>query len=143
MATSSAWEKFRRMQTSLALAAMLAYASSALEAWRLPHTTNLVRTAAFSAGFCVATLVAALWVPVLRAAVETHLLTSYRTGFGQGLVSVAVSLTIILAAATFLLWRIHGPDDPAPAFSAFAAGIGLLIAQVLLVRKLERGRAAR
>jgi len=51
---------------------------------------------------------------------------------------VAVSLTIILAAAVFLLWRIHGPDDPAPAFSAFAAGIGLLVAQVILVRRLER-----
>jgi hypothetical protein len=75
---------------------------------------------------------------MLRSAIEAHLITSFRTGFGQGLISVAVSLTVILAAATFLLWRIEGSGDPAPAFSAFAAGIGLLVAQVLLVRRLER-----
>jgi hypothetical protein len=126
------------MQTSLALAAILAYAACALEAMRMPHTPNLPRTAVFSAGFFALTLAAALWIPVLRTAVQGHLLASYRTGFGQGLVSVSVSLTIILAAAAFLLWRIHGPDDPAPAFSAFAAGIGLLVAQVVLVRRLER-----
>jgi hypothetical protein len=140
MAPSSAWKKFRRMQTSLALAAILAYAACALEAWRLPHAPNLPRTAVFSAGFFVATLATSLWVPVLRTAIEGHLMTSYRTGFGQGLVSVAVSLTIILAAATFLLWRIHGSGDPAPAFSAFAAGIGLLVAQAALVRRLERAQ---
>jgi hypothetical protein len=127
------------MQTSLALAAILAYAACALEAWRLPHAANGPRTAAFSAFFFLATVGAALWIPMLRTAIQAHLMTSYRTGFGQGLVSVAVSLTIILAAATFLLWRIRGSGDPAPAFSAFAAGIGLLVAQVLLVRKLERG----
>jgi hypothetical protein len=143
METPSAWKKFRRMQTSLALAAILAYAACALEAWRLPHAPNLPRTAMFSAGFFMVTLAAALWVPMLRTAIQGHLMTSYRTGFGQGLVSVAVSLTIILAAAVFLLWRIHGPEDPAPAFSAFAAGIGLLVAQVVLVRRLERGRPAR
>ena len=126
------------MQISLALAAILAYAACVLEAWRLPHAPNLPRTAVFSAAFFVATVGAALWIPVLRTAVEAHLMTSYRTGFGQGLVSVAVSLTVILAAAAFLLWRIHGAGDPAPAFSAFAAGIGLLVAEVVLVRRLER-----
>jgi hypothetical protein len=131
------------MQTSLALAAILAYAACALEAWRLPHASNLPRTEVFSAAFFAATLCAAIWVPMLRAALEAHLMTSYRTGFGQGLVSVAVSLTVVLAAATFLLWRIHGSGDPAPAFSAFAAGIGLLVAQVVLVRRLERGRPDR
>ena len=138
MKTPAAWKKFRRMQTSLAVAAILAYAACALEAWRLPHAPNLPRAAMFSVGFFVITLAAALGVPMLRTAVQGHLMTSYRTGFGQGLVSVAVSLTVILAAATFLLWRIHGPDDPAPAFAAFAAGIGLLVAQVVLVRRLGR-----
>ncbi len=127
------------MHTSLALAAILAYAACAMEAWRLPHVANLPRTAAFSAFFFLGTLAATLWVPMLRNAIQLHLMTSYRTGFGQGLVSVAVSLTTILAAATFLLWRIHGSGDPAPAFSAFAAGIGLLVAQVVLVRRLGRG----
>ena len=128
------------MQASLALAAILAYAACVLEVWRLPHASHLPRTAMFSAGFFAVTLVAALWVPMLRTAIEGHLMTSYRTGFGQGLISVAVSLTVILAAAVFLLWRIHGPDDPAPAFSAFAAGIGLLVAQVVLVRRLGKAR---
>jgi hypothetical protein len=138
METPSAWKKFRRMQTSLALASILAYAACALEASRLPQVPNLPRIAAFSAAFFLVTLVAALWIPMLRAAVQNHLMTSYRTGFGQGLVSVAVSLTVLLAAATFLLWRIHGRDDPSPAFSAFAAGSGLLVAQAVLVRRLER-----
>jgi hypothetical protein len=130
------------MQTSLALAAILGYAACALEAWRLPHPPNMPRTAVFSGAFFLVTLGAALWVPMLRTAIQAHLMTSYRTGFGQGLVSVAVSLSVILAAATFLLWRIHASGDPAPAFSAFAAGIGLLVAQVALVRRLERGPPA-
>jgi hypothetical protein len=130
------------MQTSLALAAALAYAACALEAWRGPHAPGLARTMLFSLGFFAAALGATLFAPVLRIAIEGHLMTSYRTGFGQGLVSVAVGLTTILAAATFLFWRIHGAGDPAPAFSAFAAGIGLLVAQVVLVRKLERERPA-
>jgi hypothetical protein len=131
------------MQTSLVLAAALAFAACALEAWRMPSASNLPRTAAFSAGFFVMTLMAVLGVPMLRAAVERRLMTSYRTGFGQGLVSVAVSMTVILAAAAFVLWRIHGPADPAPAFAAFAAGIGLLAAQAVLVRTLERERPVR
>jgi hypothetical protein len=134
----AAWARFRRMQISLALAASLAYAACALEGWRRLGGAGLRGIVLLPGAVFGLTLAAALFVPPLRTAVSRHLLTSYRTGFGQGLVSVAVGLTVILAAAGFLLWRIHTPQDPAPAFSALAAGIGLLVAQVVLVRRLER-----
>ena len=138
MAAPSAWKTFRRMHIGLVLAGVLAWAACALEALRTPHVHSLARAGLFSAGFFGLTVAAVLWVPALRTAMKGHLLASYRTGFGQGLVSVTVSLTVILAAAVFLLWRVHGPRDPAPAFAAFAAGIGLLVAQAALIRQLER-----
>ena len=142
-----AWAKFRRMQTSLALVAILAYAAGALEAWRRLHFGNLQRTLVFPGTFMALSLCAALFLPALRIAISRHLLNSYRTGFGQSVISVLVGLGVILGAGGFLLWQIsgatHGGRDPGGAFSGFGAGIGLLIAQVVLVRRLERDPTVR
>lgn len=150
MTTAAAWIRFRRMQNSLAASGLLAYAAGSLEACRvLPSgvTTALMRTVLVPGGFCLASLSAALFVNPVRALISRHLLASYRTGFGQTVISVIVGLGVIIAAGGFLLWRIelaaHGGRDPAGAFAGFGAGIGLLLAQALLVRRLERDPALR
>jgi hypothetical protein len=135
------------MQVSLALVGILAYAAGALEAWRLIPSGNPQRTAEFPGVFMALSLCAALFVPALRTAICRHLLTSYRTGFGQSVISVLVGLGVIVGAGGFLLWQIHaaahGGRDPGGAFSGFGAGIGLLLAQVVLVRRLERDPSVR
>lgn len=133
MQPSADWSRFRRMQTSLAVAGALALAACALDALRVSHAPSLARTAVVSVGILAVTVASALLIPPLRRRLRGHLMTSYRSGFGQGLVSVSVGLTVILGAAAFLLWRIHTEADPGAAFAAFAAGLGLLIAQVVLV----------
>ena len=130
------------MQTSLALAAILAYAAGALEAWRTLQFGNPQRTLVFPGLFMALSLAGATLIPALRTAISRHLLNSYRTGFGQSVISVLVGLGVILGAGGFLLWQIHGAThggrDPGGAFSGFGAGIGLLVAQVVLIRRLER-----
>jgi hypothetical protein len=133
------------MQDSLAAAGGLAYAAGLVEAWRvLPfdYAVGVQRTLIFPGLFLTASFAAVVFIPVLRRAVSRHLLISYRTGFGQSVISVLVGLSVILGAGGFLFWRIHaalhGGRDPGGAFSGFGAGIGLLMAQCVLVRRLER-----
>jgi hypothetical protein len=148
MIPAAAWVRFRRMQNSLAASGLLAYAAGSLEAWRvLPSglLAGLLRTVLLPGAFCIASLAAALFVKTLRSLISRHLMASYRTGFGQTVISVIVGLGVIIAAGGFLLWRVdlaaHGGRDPAGAFAGFGAGIGLLIAQALLARRLERDPA--
>jgi hypothetical protein len=144
MALTPSWRVFRRMQhTTLAVAA-LTYAGAALEAWRLPgadETLKLARTAIFPGLFLALSAVGVLTVPVIRSAVVRHLWTSYRTGFGQSVISVLVGVGVLIALAGFILWQIHeaagGGAYPGGAFSGYGAGIGLLIAQTVLVRRIE------
>jgi hypothetical protein len=85
---------------------------------------------------------AILAVKGLRAALSRHLWISFRTGFGQSVISVLAGVGVIAAAAAFIFWRTwgaaHGGRYPTGAFSGYAAGIGLLLAQTILVRRLER-----
>jgi hypothetical protein len=139
---------FRRMQDSLAVAAALIYAAAAVHAWRvLPDAgaLKLQRFLLFPGLFLILSFCAVLFVPLLRAALSRHLLISYRTGFGQSVISVLVGVGVILAVAGFIFWQIHLAAHGAPlrggAFSGYAAGIGLLLAQTVIVRRLERDPA--
>jgi hypothetical protein len=145
MALAHSWRVFRRMQHTTLTVAALTYAGAALEAWRLPgaaESLKLDRTAVFPGLFLVLSAACALSVPVLRRAVVRHLWTSYRTGFGQSVISVLVGFGVLIALAGVIVWRIHeaavGGGYPGGAFSGYAAGIGLLIAQSVLVRRIER-----
>ena len=145
MALVHSWRVFRRMQNTILAVAALTYAGAAMEAWRLPGATEalkLARTAIFPGVFLIASAAGALLIPVLRAAVVRHLWTSYRTGFGQSVISVLAGVGVLIALAGFILWQInvaaHGGRYPGGAFSGYGAGIGLLIAQAVLVRRIER-----
>jgi hypothetical protein len=148
MSPGPSWKIFRRMQDSLAVAAMLIYAAAVIQAWRvLPAEGALMvqRTLLFPGLLLIVSFVAVLAVPILRGAVSRHLMISYRTGFGQSVTSVLVGVGVIMAAAGFIFWQIHtathGGRYPGGAFSGYAAGIGLLLAQVVVVRLLERDPA--
>ncbi len=133
------------MQNSLALSGLLAYAIGVMEAWRVmpgAAAAGLTRTVWIPGGFFLVSLGAVLLVRTLRELVRRHLLASYRSGFGQTIISVLAGLGVIIAAGGFLVWRIeiaaHGGRDPAGAFAGFGSGLGLLLAQALLTRGLER-----
>ena len=67
---------------------------------------------------------------------------SFEAGFGQTVLSVIVGLSVLALAAVFIYLQIHGVAAggryPAGVFSGYGAGIGILIAQALLVLSLER-----
>ncbi|MGH7025246.1 MAG: hypothetical protein ACREEB_16885 [Caulobacteraceae bacterium] len=138
------WRLFKRMQHTLLAVAALTYLAAALQAWSVPQVTGtlkLLRTTVFPAAFMVLSIAAVLGVRPLSRALTQHLWTSYRTGFGQSVISVLVGVGVLIALAGFIFWQIrgvaHGGRYPAGAFSGYAAGIGLLIAQAVLLRRIE------
>ncbi len=133
------------MQDSLAAAAILIYAACAVNAWGIlpgAEALKLQRTLIFPGLFMAISFAAPLAIPVLRRALARHLWASYRTGFGQSVISVLGGMLVLLAAAGFIVWQVHaaahGGRYPGGVFSGYGAGIGLLLAQTIIVRRLER-----
>ena len=145
MGVSPSWRMFRRMQYSAFAAGMLIYAAGAVHAWRvLPGAPKLKleSIALWPAAYFVATLAIPLLAPPLRHILKTHIWISFRTGFGQSVVSVLAVMLVLATAAAFIYAdtarAAHGGHFPQSAFSAYAAGLGVLLAQALLVRRIER-----
>jgi hypothetical protein len=140
-----AWRLFRRMQNSLALAAALIYAACVVNAWQVlpgPAALKAQRTLLFPGLFLIASLTAPLTIPFLRRALGRHLWVSYRAGFGQSVISVLGGVLVLVVVAGFIVWQVQaaarGGRYPGGVFSGYGAGIGLLLAQAILVRRLER-----
>ncbi|HEY5288729.1 MAG TPA: hypothetical protein VIJ59_01720 [Caulobacteraceae bacterium] len=138
------WRLFRRMQHTLLVVATLTYLFIVLRAWSVPQASEslkLLRTTVFPAAFLVLAVAAVLGVPAFGRMLTRHLWTSYRTGFGQSVISVLAGVGVLIVLAGFILWQIrgvaHGGRYPAGAFSGYAAGIGLLIGQAILLRRIE------
>jgi hypothetical protein len=137
------------MQYSAFAAAALIYAAAATYAWTLPWTPKfkLEWMLLYPALYFVATLVIPLAIPPLRRLLETHIWISFRTGFGQSVISV-LAVVVVLGAAAAFIWvdtrsaQTGGPF-PSSAFAAYAAGVGVLLAQALLVRRIELDPALR
>ena len=133
------------MQDSVLAVGLLVYAAAVVDAWRILPGDNAFkwRLTVLIPGAClIPTLAASLALPAVRRAVLRHLWLTYRTGFGQSVISVLVGLGLLVALAGLIVWQVHhlaaGGRAPAGgAFSGFAAGLGLLVAQVVLVRRLE------
>ncbi len=149
MADKSPWGIFRSMQDSVLATGLLVYAAVAVDAWHVLPGANGFKanlTLLFPGGYLIAVLVASLTVPAARKAVRRHLLLSYQTGFGQSVISVLVGLGLLIVVAGLIFWQVHhlagGGVSPAGAFSGFGAGLGLLVAQSILVRGLEKGPPA-
>ena len=69
---------------------------------------------------------------------------SFQAGFGQTAGSVILGFMLLAGAGLFIRWQV-GLSGLAGVnvFSAFAAGIGILVAQAILVRALERAPEVR
>lgn len=145
MSFTRPWRMFRRMQDSAVAASGFIYAGAVAHAWRvLPGAVGLKAelTLLFPAAFFVLAAAAFTLIPMLRAALTKHVWISFRTGFGQSVISVLAVIGVLIGAAGFIYWQTHGVASggryPAGVFSGYAAGIGLLLAQAILVRGLER-----
>ncbi len=145
MGVSPSWRMFRRMQYSAFAAGALIYAAAAVHAWSvLPgaDAMKLQRMLIYPGVMFLATLTIPLAVPALRHMLKTHIWVSFRTGFGQSVVSVLAVVVVLVGMAAFIYFdtarATHGGAFPASAFSAYAAGVGVLLAQAILVRRIER-----
>ena len=138
------------MQYTAFVAAALIYAAAAAHAWRvLPgqQAVKLQGMLLYPGVYFLATLVIPLAAPPLRRMLRTHIWISFRTGFGQSVISVLAVVLVLATAASFIYADTaragHDGRFPESAFSAYAAGIGVLLAQALLVRRIERDPALR
>ena len=150
MSHTSAWRAFRRAQDLTLVTALLIYAGAVAHAFlRLPGEASLIAQRALwwpGGAFIVAFLVP-LMVPVVRRPLAQYVWRSFQAGFGQTVGSVLGGVLLLGGAAAFMYWQIngaaHGGRYPAGVFSGYAAGIGILAAQVRLVRILQRDPEAR
>jgi len=145
MGVSPAWRMFRRMNYSAFLAAALIYAAAAVHAWRVLPGADAYKSVwilAYPGIFFVAALVTPLAVPPIRRRLQTHVWISFRTGFGQSVISVLAVVLVLAVAAAFIYFdtagAMHGGRFPTSAFAAYATGVGVLLAQALMVRHIER-----
>lgn len=145
MAYTRAWTNFRRMQDITVAAACLIYAGAVLDAFqRLPGSLSLIaeRTLVWPAGFLFLSLAIPLAVGRLRRGLARYVWMSFNAGFGQTAGSVVIGIGLLAGAALFMYWQIgsaaNGGRYPAGVFSGYAAGIGILGAQAVLVRVLEQ-----
>jgi hypothetical protein len=142
---TASWRNFRRMQLSTFAAASLIYAGAVIYAWRtLPgdEDLKLQRTILFPTSFLLLSWLLPLLIPGLRKRLARYVWMSYVAGFGQTVISVLTGIGVLLLAAAFIYWQVaaveHGGRYPAGVFSGYAAGIGILVAQILLVRRMEQ-----
>lgn len=136
---------FRRMQYTAFAAGTLIYAAAGAHAWGVltgSPAFKLEGMVLFPGVYFLATLVIPLAAPPLRRMLQTHIWISFRTGFGQSVVSVLAVVLVLATAAAFIYFdtarAVTSGRFPESAFSAYAAGLGVLLAQALLVRHIER-----
>lgn len=145
MAYTRAWRNFKRMQDSALAAGALIYAGAVVHAFNvLPGGVELIaqRTLIWPGAFAFLSLAVPILVLPLRRVLARYVWISFLAGFGQSVISVLTGLGLLGAAALFIYWQVAGVADggryPAGVFSGYAAGLGILAAQALLVRALER-----
>jgi hypothetical protein len=145
MAYIRAWRDFKRMQDVAVGAASLIYAGGVLHAFQvLPGGAELIaqRTLLWPAAFVGLSFLVPLLVPPIKRWLARYVWLSFQAGFGQTPISVITGVGLLGAAAFFIYWQVASVADggryPAGVFSGYAAGIGILAAQAVLVRALER-----
>jgi hypothetical protein len=140
MSFSTAWRNFKRMQDLTVAAASLIYAAAVVHAvGRFPASPALTLWPAAYLGFSLAI---PLLIGPLKRWLAKYVWMSFKAGFGQTPGSVVVGMGLLIGAG-LLIYRqigravatgVTGVD----LFSCYAAGIGILAAQAVLVRVLER-----
>lgn len=145
MAFTRAWRNFKRMQDLTVAAAGLIYAGAVVHAiGRLPGGMAVVLrwTLLWPALFLVAALIVPLSVAPLKRWLARYVWMSFQAGFGQTPASIVTGVALLMGAALFIYWQVASVAATghyqANVFSAYAAGIGILAAQAVLVRALEQ-----
>lgn len=140
-----AWRNFRRMQLSGCLFGALIYLAAVLQAWETLPGEPLLKAmlfVVFPAVFFLFTFVAPLSAGPIRRVLSRYVWMSFAAGFGQNVVSVLGCLGVLALTAGFIFAQIAGHAEggryPAGIFSAYAAGVGVLFAQAVITRWLER-----
>jgi hypothetical protein len=140
-----AWVNFKRMEDMTAAAGALIYAAAVVRGFQeLPGGWAVVAqwTVLWPVVFLLFTLGLSLLVPAVRRGLSRYVWMSFRAGFGQTPGSVVIGVALLMGAA-LLIYREMAEIEATgryatSVFSAYAAGVGLLIAQAALVRTLER-----
>lgn len=145
MGFTRAWRNFKRMQDLTVVIASLIYAGAVVHAFtRLPGgAATVVRwTLLWPAAFLAFSFVLPLIIPPVKRWLARYVWMSFQAGFGQTPGSIVTGLVLLMGAALFIYWQVASVSRTgeyrANVFSAYAAGIGILAAQALLVRALER-----
>jgi len=145
MAFTRAWRNFKRMQDLTVVIASLIYAGAVVHAvGRLPGGTATVLrwTLLWPAAFFAVSLVLPLVIGPVKRWLAKYVWMSFQAGFGQTPGSIVTGLVLLMGAAMFIYWQVASVSRTgeyrANVFSAYAAGIGILAAQAVLVRALER-----
>jgi hypothetical protein len=140
-----AWRNFKRMQDCACLFATLIYLGAVVHAWRVlpgPMQMKLIFTIAAPLICLSLTVLLPMVMIGARRLLRRWVWMSYQAGFGQTAGSVLVGLGLLASMALFIYFQIAGVAKggryPAGVFSGYAAGIGILIVQAVLVRSLER-----
>jgi hypothetical protein len=140
-----AWRNFKRMQDFTVAVASLIYAGAAVHAIdRLPGGLALVLRwiLLWPAFYMAVSLVAPLIIPPVRRWLTKYVWMSFQAGFGQTPASIVTGVALLMGAALFIYQQVAAVAATgtyrANVFSAYAAGIGILAAQAVLVRALER-----
>ena len=145
MVFSRAWRNFKRMQDLTVAAASLIYAAAVVHALAvLPggQASVLRWTLAWPALWLAGSfLIPMLW-PALKRWLARYVWMSFQAGFGQTPGSIVMGLVLLMGAALFIYWQVasvvRSGEYRANVFAAYAAGIGILAAQAVLVRALEQ-----
>jgi hypothetical protein len=140
-----AWRNFKRMQDLTVAAASLIYAAAVLNAFgRLPggEASVLRWTLLWPAAYLGFSLALPLLIGPLKRWLAKYVWLSFQAGFGQTPVSVVTGVGLLLASGLFIYWQVDHTartgQTGANVFAAYAAGIGILAAQAILVRHLEQ-----
>jgi hypothetical protein len=142
MAFTSAWRNFKRTQDLTVVSASLVYAAGTIFAFEV---TPDARAAVFRwtllwpAPWLVASFLIPMIAPPLKRGLARYVWISFQGGFGQTVRSIVMGVILLMAAGGFLYFRVMQSGlTGANVFAAFAAGIGILAAQAVLVRALEQ-----
>lgn len=145
MALSLAWRNFRRMQDLTLGFACLALLADAILAWPVvPGTIGLkvIFIVLFPAFYLTVVAACGLLIAPLRDFITRFVWITFRTGFGQSVISVLIPFAVLAAITAYTWWvaahAASGGQYPAGVFSGFGAGIGLLIVQAVITHRIER-----
>ncbi len=145
MSHTPAWRAFKRTEDCACAFASLIYLGATLHAWQvLPvaGSIKLIGTVSAPLLFLALSLALPLIIPPVRQLLTSYVWASFRSGFGQSPASILSGLGLLALAAVFVYLQVRGaaPGKPywAGTFAAYAAGIGILFAQAVIVRALER-----